>query len=121
MSLRSMKRLIPFIVVLALATTFAFAKDHHNVTLRHGAFINGTDVAPGEYKVTWSAETGDPTVNFIKGKESVASAQAKWVERNAKYDRDEVVLQNDVRGAPKILEIRFAGKSQVLVFENAAS
>jgi hypothetical protein len=116
-----MKRLIPLFMVLALATASAFAKDHHNVTLRHGASINGTTVAPGQYKVTWSAETGDPTVNFIKGKESVASAQAKWVERNTKYGNDQVVLQNDGDGAPKILEIRFAGRSQVLVLEDSAS
>ena len=121
MSLRCMKRLIPLVVVLALVTASAMAKDRHNVTLRHGATISGTTVAPGEYKVTWSAESGDPTVNFIKGKESVASAQAKWVERNSKYDNDQVLYQNDGGAAPKILEIRFAGKSQVLVFDNSAS
>jgi len=121
MSLRFTKRLLPLIVVLALATASAFAKDQHNLTLRHGASINGTTVAAGNYKITWSAESGDPTVNFVKGKENVASAQAKWVDRDTKYSNDQVVYSNDGGTAPKIVEIRFAGKSQVLVFEDSAS
>ena len=121
MSLRFFKRFIPMVMVLALATVSAVAKDQHNVTLRHNASLNGTAVAAGSYKVTWSAESGDPTVNFVKGKESVASAQAKWVDRSTKYDSDQVVYSNDGGSAPKIVEIRFAGKSQVLVFEDSAS
>ena len=122
MSLRFMKQLIPMVLVLALASAAAFAKDQHNITLRHGASINGTTVSAGNYKVTWSAESGDPTVSFIKGKESVASAQAKWVDRSTKYDSDQVVYSNAANGdAPKIVEIRFAGKSQVLVFEDSTS
>ncbi|HEV2378327.1 MAG TPA: hypothetical protein VG206_00870 [Terriglobia bacterium] len=121
MSLRFTKHLVPLILVLALAAASAFAKDQHNLTLRHGASINGTAIAAGRYKVTWSAESGDPTVNFIKGKESVATAQAKWVERNTKYNNDQVVYSNDGGAAPKIVELRFAGKSQVLVFEDSVS
>jgi hypothetical protein len=121
MSLRFLKRLVPLMVVLALATVSALAKDQHSITLRHNASLNGTAVAAGSYKVTWSAENGDPTVNFVKGKENVASAQAKWVDRNTKYDSDQVVYSNDGGSAPKIVEIRFAGKSQVLVFEDSTS
>jgi len=122
MSLRFMKQIAPLVLVFALATASAFAKDQHSITLRHGASINGTTVGAGSYKVTWSAESGDPTVNFVKGKENVASAQAKWVERNTKYSSDQVVYSNDGNGgAPKIVEIRFAGKSQALVFEESAS
>src|ERR1051326_5635384 len=105
MSLRFAKRLIPLIVVLALAAASAFAKDQHNLTLRHGASINGTTVAAGSYKITWSAESGDPTVTFVKGRESVASAQAKWVDRDTKYNSDQVVYSNDGGTAPKIVEI----------------
>ena len=121
MSLRYLKNLVPMILVLALATASAFAKDQHNITLRHGASINGTTMSAGSYKVTWSAESGDPTVNFIKGKDNVATAQAKWVDRSTKYGSDQVVFSNSDGGDPKIVEIRFAGKSQVLVFEDSAS
>jgi hypothetical protein len=115
-----MKRLLPMVVVLALAAASAFAKDQHKITLWHAASIHGTTVAPGRYKVTWSAESGDPTVNFIRGKKSVASASAQWVERHTHYATDQVVLDTLTDGAPKITEIRFAGKSHVLVFEDQA-
>ena len=121
MSLRSFARLAPVILVVVLAAASAFAKDQRNITLKHPASVNGTAVPAGSYKVTWSAESGDPTVNFIKGKETVASAQAKWVDRNSKYDNDSVLYSTESDGSQKIIEIRFAGKSQVLVFEGSAS
>jgi hypothetical protein len=121
MSLRFKKLFVPLIMLLALAAVSAFAKDQRNITLKHQASLNGTTVAAGSYKVTWSAESGDPTVNFVKGKDNIATAQAKWVDRNTKYDSDQVVYSNDGGGAPKIVELRFAGKSQVLVFEDSAS
>ena len=122
MSLRILKRFIPVVLVTALAAASAFAKDQHNITLRHGASINGTTVSAGTYKVTWSAESGDPTVNFVQGKENVATAQAKWEDRGTKYPSDQVVYSNSANGeAPKIMEIRFAGKSQVLVFGDSTS
>jgi hypothetical protein len=121
MSLRFKKLFVPLIMVLALAAASAFAKDQRTVTLKHEASLNGTTVAAGSYKVTWSAESGDPTVNFVKGKENVATAQAKWVDRDTKYDTDQVVYSNDGGGAPKIVELRFAGKSQVLVFDDSMS
>lgn len=118
MTLRSMKRLLPMIVVLALAVASAFAKDQHKITLAYVASIQGTTVAPGRYEVTWSAESGDPTLTFIRGKKSVASAQAKWVERNTEFNRDQLVFETESDGVPKLMEIRFAGNRHVLVFEN---
>ena len=62
-----MKRLVPMIVVLVHAAASAFAKDQHKIKLGYAASIHGMTLAPGRYKVTWSAESGDPTVNFIPG------------------------------------------------------
>jgi len=121
MNLRHVTRLAPVMAVVVLAAVSAFAKDQRNIKLEHSVSVNGTAMSAGSYKVTWSAESGDPTVNFIKGRDTVASAQAKWVDRGTKYDNDSVLYSNDSDGSRKIMEIRFAGKSQVLVFADSTS
>ncbi|HEY6289956.1 MAG TPA: hypothetical protein VI455_00115 [Terriglobia bacterium] len=121
MNLRSLTRFAPVIAVVVLAAASAFAKDQRNITVKHDASVNGTLVPAGSYKVTWSAESGDPTVNFVKGKETVASTQAKWVDRTTKYDNDSVLYSTESDGSQKIVEIRFAGKSEVLIFGDSAS
>ena len=125
MNLRYFKRLVPVIVVVALAATAAFAKNgtknEKKVTINQAAALNGAAIPAGSYNVTWSAESGDPTVNFVKGKETIASAQAKWVDRSTKYDQNEVLYSNNGDGSRTIIEIRFAGMSRALVFGDSTS
>jgi hypothetical protein len=125
MNLRYFKRLIPVIVVVALAASSAFAKNgtksEKRLTLNQAAALNGAAIPAGSYNVTWSADSGDPTVSFVKGKETVASAQAKWVDRPNKYDQNEVLYSNNSDGSRTIIEIRFAGMSKALVFGDSTS
>jgi hypothetical protein len=125
MNLRYLKRLVPVIVVVALAAASAFAKNgtksEKKLTLNQAAALNGAAIPAGSYNVTWSADSGDPIVSFVKGKETVASAQAKWVDRPNKYDQNEVLYSNNSDGSRTIIEIRFAGMSRALVFGDSAS
>jgi hypothetical protein len=121
MNVRLHKLVAPAILLFALvAATSAFAKNGKQVTLNQAADVNGATLAPGSYHITWSAPGGDPTVSFMKGKQTLASAQAKWVDRGIKYDSDAVIYSNDGNGAPHIIEIRFAGMAQALVFGDAS-
>ncbi len=120
MNLRLQKLVAPAILLIVLVAGCAFAKNGKHVTINKAVDVNGATLAAGSYNVTWSAPGGDPTVSFMKGKETVASAQAKWVDRGIKYDTDAVIYSNDGNGAPKILEIRFAGMQQALVFGDAS-
>lgn len=120
MNLRLRKLLTPAILLVVLCAASAFAKNGKHVTFNKDIAINGTTLAAGSYGVTWSAESGDPTINFVKGKQTVATVQAKWVDRGAKYDSDSVVYTDGGNGSRSIAEIRFAGMSQVLVFGDAS-
>jgi hypothetical protein len=125
MNLRHFKRLVVAIGVVALVAASAFAKNgtknEKKLTINQTAALNGTSIPAGNYSVTWSADSGDPTVSFVKGKETVASAQAKWVDRSTKYDQNEVLYSNSNDGSKTIIEIRFAGMSRALVFGDSAS
>lgn len=120
MNLKLQRFLAPAMLLAVLVAASAFAKGGKHVTLNQAANVNGATISAGSYNVTWSAPGGDPTVSFMKGKETVASAQAKWVDRGKKYENDAVIYANDGDGAPHILEIRFAGMAQALVFDNAS-
>jgi len=125
MNLRHVKRLVPVIVVAGLIATSAFAKNgaksEKKVTLSQTAALNGVAIPAGSYNVTWSAESGDPTVTFVKGKEAVATAQARWVDRDTKYEQNQVLYSNNSDGSRTIIEIRFAGMNRALVFGDSAS
>jgi hypothetical protein len=125
MNLRYVKRLVPVITVAGLIATSAFAKNgaknEKKVTLSQTAALNGVAIPAGSYNVTWSAESGDPTVTFVKGKETVASAQARWVDRDTKYEQNQVLYSNNSDGSRTIIEIRFAGMNRALVFGDSAS
>jgi len=120
MNVRLQKLVAPAILLIVLLAGSAFAKNGKHITLNKAVDVNGATLSAGSYNLTWSAPGGDPTVSFMKGKETVASAQAKWVDRGVKYQSDAVIYSNDGDGAPRIIEIRFAGMQQALVFGDAS-
>lgn len=119
MNLRLQKLVAPAILLVVLVAGSAFAKSKH-VTLNKAVDVNGATLVAGSYNVTWSAPGGDPTVSFMKGKKTLASEQAKWVDRGTKYENDAVIYSNNGDGASHIIEIRFAGMRQALVFGDAS-
>jgi hypothetical protein len=120
MNLRMQKLLAPAMLLIVLAAISAFAKNGKHVTLNKSVNINGAILSPGSYNVTWSAPGGDPTVSFMKGKQTLASARAKWVDRGTRYPRNAVIYSNEGDGAAHLVEIRFAGMQQALVFSDAS-
>jgi len=120
MNVRFHRFLAPAILLSVLVAGSAFAKNNKHVTINKSVEVNGGTLAAGSYNVTWSAPGGDPTVSFMQGKETVASAQAQWVDRGVKYNNDAVIYSNDGNGASHIIEIRFAGMRQALVFGNGS-
>lgn len=101
--------------VLLITSVSAFAKNSRTVRIPHSASIGGKQIPAGEYKVSWESHSADATVTFEAGKNVVATAQGKWVERGSKYDRNSVVYDKTSDGSESIVEIRFAGMKQALV------
>ena len=121
MNLRLLKRPAAVIVLAALAAATAFAKDHATITLGTAVSINGTTLQQGKYKVTWTSLSPEATVTFSRGHKTLATAEGKWVDRNRQYNTDQVLYSNDGDGTRKIIELRFAGMSQALVFGGSGS
>jgi hypothetical protein len=104
-------------VALLLASALpGFAKDSRAVTLTHNVVLSGTTLSAGQYVVRWEARSPGASVEFARGHKVVLSTEGRFEDRGKKYDYDSVVYDTAADGTMTISEIRFAGSSQVLVF-----
>ncbi len=108
------------ILVLAfvmLASALAAARNSKDVKITHDTILHGTHLTEGNYKVQWENHSPDVSVTFKRGGEVILTTDAKVEERSRKYSRNQVIFRTADDGAETITEIRFAGSSQVLLFE----
>ena len=103
-------------VVLTLAVTVSFAKNSRTVKISRQAMLNQVAVAPGQYDVIWEPQVPEPTVTLARDGKVVATTRARLVERDKKYATDMLVYSTDAAGNQTIVEIRFGGTRQALVF-----
>jgi hypothetical protein len=65
------------------ALAFAGQKNSTHVELVQPVKVAGTQLAPGQYKLTWEGNGPEVTVTFVAGSKTVATAPAKLVnDRN---------------------------------------
>ena len=78
--------------------------------------LNGTQVPIGDYTISWETYSPDAVVKLVKDYFVVATAEAKWIKRDATYPHNAIVWKKGVNGSRTLLEIRFSGMSRALVF-----
>jgi|SRR5579863_495700 len=120
----SFKRLAPVLSILVMTSVIAFgktSKDSRKLTLTSTATISGTQVPAGQYSVRWVSHSPEATVTFEKGHNVVATAEGKWVDRHTPYEQNAVVLETNADGSRSIVELRFAGMSEALVFGGSSA
>ena len=108
--------LVPVLVLALTATAFA-ASGSGTVKLFSPAQLAGKSLAAGEYKVKWDSHSPEVEVTFLQGKKAVATAHAKLVDRGEASLWNAVVTRANPDGSKTLVEIQFAGKKSVLVFE----
>jgi hypothetical protein len=70
----------------------------------------------GDLVVTWESYVPDAIVKFEKDGSVIGTIDGKWEKRDVKYGDDAIVYRKNSDGTRTLLEIRFAGMSQALVF-----
>jgi len=108
--------------ILALAlilagSASALAKDAYKLTLRYGMTLKGTQLAPGEYSISWVAHSPEATVTVANRKNVVATVEGRLVDAGKKFSQDAVVYDSNPDGTRTIREIRLAGSSKTIVFD----
>jgi hypothetical protein len=107
--------ILTFALLLAAGIP-GFAKNSRTVALTHDVVLSGTTLPAGRYVIRWESQSPQATVQFAQGKKVVLSTQCKLENRGTKYNSSTVVYETASDGTNTISEIRFAGSSQVLVF-----
>jgi len=104
-------------VALLLASGIpGFAKNSRTVALTHNVVLSGATLPAGQYVIRWEGQSPRANVEFAQGKKVVLSTQCGLEDRGKKYDSSTVVYGTAADGTNSISEIRFAGSSEVLVF-----
>lgn len=110
------RTIVKSVLIASLLAPAVSAYAANTITLNNPATVNGKQLAAGQYDVKVS---GNGDVKFLRGKTEVASAKAKFEDRDSKARYNTVVTKHHGSGLPSIAEIQFEGKKQVLVFENS--
>jgi hypothetical protein len=108
---------LTILAITLVISAAAYAKSGRDITLFHDASLAGSHLASGKYHVQWVTHSPEATVTFQQGKDVLATAQGKVVDRGKKYTANEVVTAENSDGATVIKEIRFSGSSEVIVFD----
>lgn len=93
----------------AAALMVASAAEKHNLTLFQPSFVNGTELAPGDYRM----EVDGDKITLSKGKQKV-EASIKTEQADAKFSSTSVRYSN-ADGKYKVQEIRLGGTNRKLV------
>jgi hypothetical protein len=93
-----------------------FERGSRPFTLNSPVTLNGTRTPPGDYIISWESSLDDASVKLLHNDLLVASANGRWVRRDVKYPRDAYVYRRNTDGSRTLVEIRFGGTRQALVF-----
>ncbi len=105
------KKLLLAFLLLGLAVASA---KNFTVTLFQPAVVAGTELQPGDYRLTLE---GDGKVVLTNGKTSVSSA-VKVEQADSKFSATTVRLTAGENGKQKVDQIRLGGTKTRLVFSN---
>jgi ABC-type thiamine transport system substrate-binding protein len=104
-------------VALLLACCIpVLAKNSRTVVITYNAVLSGKTLPAGNYVVQWEAHNSQATVEFAQGHKVVLSTEGRLEDRGKKCDTTMVLYYTASNGTRTISEIRFAGSSEVLVF-----
>src|SRR5258708_14039753 len=104
-----MKKMIVLSFALLLSTSL-FAASSGSLNLTQPVQLNGTQLKPGDYKVTWEGTGPEVTVSVMKGNQVGAKTSAHVKELDKNFDSNATFLQKNADGSTSLNGIRFSGK-----------
>jgi len=78
--------------------------------------LNGIPIPFGDYTISWESYASDAVVKFDDKLSVLITTEAKLVRGSGWHDNNAFVYKINADGSQTLLEIRFAGTNQTLVF-----
>ncbi len=115
--MRSLKYLgmLSAVALSISVSAFAHPKNEHSMTISDNVQVGSTQLKAGTYKIEWQGPASSLQVRFIRDGKTVATAQARMVEKDKAFPSDEIVTA-DMHKTQRLEEIDFGGKKDALVF-----
>jgi hypothetical protein len=104
------------VALLLAASIPGLAKNSRGVALSHDVVLGGTTLSAGSYVVEWETHSPEATVQFMQHHNVVLSTQGRIEQRDHAYEDNAIVYDTGSHGTLSLIEIRFAGSKEVLVF-----
>ncbi len=101
-------------LAVLIATSAFAAPNKGSLQITSPVTINGTQLKPGDYSVTWQGTGSDVQMSILKGKSVVTTTSAHVVELAQKSANDAAVITTGADGSKNIAEIHFIGKREAL-------
>jgi hypothetical protein len=76
-----MKRFLGSVVLLALSSSLAYAKNSQTVNIGETITVGAAQLAPGDYKVSWTGTGPEVQVTLSRYGKAVVTVPAKVVEQ----------------------------------------
>jgi len=107
-------------LALLLATS-AFAANKGSLQVQEPLTVNGTKLAPGDYKVRWDGTGPSVELSIMQGKKVVAKVPAHMVDLDKPSSLDAAVVKNNGDGTKVLSEVRLSGKKFSLALGEEAA
>jgi hypothetical protein len=78
--------------------------------------VGAKRVPAGPCVISWESYSPDAIVKIDNNKDPDVSVQGKWLKQGTKYGQDAVGYRKNGDGSRTLIEIRFSGMTQTLVF-----
>jgi len=99
-----------FLGLALLLATSAFAANKGSLQVQEPLTVNGTKLAPGDYKVQWDGTGPSVELSIMQGKKVVAKVPAHVVDLDKPSSMDAAVVKNNGDGTKVLSEVRLSGK-----------
>ena len=110
-----------FLGLALLLATSAFAANKGTLSVQEPISVNGTQLAPGDYKVQWEGNGPAVELSITQGKKVVAKAPAHMVNLETPAQNDAAVVKNNGDGTKSLSEVRLSGKKFSLALGEEAA
>lgn len=113
MKFATVSKSLMMVFALLLASS-AFAGDKASLQLNNAVTLNGTTIAPGDYKLQWDGTGPNIELSILHGKRVVAKVPAHMVDLAAPSPTDAAITLKQDSGPNSLSGIRFQGKKYAL-------
>jgi hypothetical protein len=99
-----------FLGLALLLATSAFAANKGSLQIQEPTSVNGTKLAPGDYKLEWDGTGPSVELSIMQGKKVIAKVPAHVVDLSRPAQNDAAVVKNSEDGSKTLSEVRLSGK-----------